>query len=292
MAKDKGHTELAAWLLNSANSVKKKASRGKADQAKRQADEKTRSETAEPAKRQANEVASREAERQGLGWHPDVLATRFQGHDVRAVVPPRSAEFRNIETIFRAEPADGIKRFYFKDRGCEHVEISKIERVQNRDLKDSVDNKRERVKKMMESMGAKYEARVHCRWLFHGAGSTEALESIIENPVSGFAPQMGIGAGGTNLWGWGTYFALNASYSVNAGYCHGCRDEVDDCMILLCLVDTGLSCVGEEHMRFQPRMHPDNKRVTYMSYTDSASNPEIFVTMGDQAYPAYTIHFS
>lgn len=63
-------------------------------------------------------------------------------------------------------------------------------------------------------------------------------------------------------------------------------------MILLCLVDTGLSCVGEQHMRVQPRMHPGNKPVTYMSYVDCASNPEIFVSMGEQAYPAYIIHFS
>jgi hypothetical protein len=28
-----------------------------------------------------------------------------------------------------------------------------------------------------------------------------------------------------------------------------------------------------------------------MSFVDYASNPEIFVTTGEQAYPAYIIHF-
>jgi hypothetical protein len=233
----------------------------------------------------------RDAE-QNLGWHPEVLATRFQGHSTRATVPPRSAEFRDIETIFKAEPADGVKRFYFPNRDCQHMQITKIERVQNRALKDAVDNQRGLGKSMIESMGAKYEAGVHCRWLFHGARSAESLDSIIENPLTGFAPQMGLGLGVVNLWGYGTSFALHASYSVNAGYCHDYLDEDQDCMILLCLVDTGLSCVGEEHMRILPRMHPVNKRVTYLSYIDSASSPEIFVTMGDQAYPAYIIHFS
>ena len=62
-------------------------------------------------------------------------------------------------------------------------------------------------------------------------------------------------------------------------------------MILLCLVECGLSCVGEEHMRIMPKVHPERKQLTYMSYVDYASNPEIFVTMGEQAYPAYIIHF-
>jgi len=227
---------------------------------------------------------------QRLGWHLDAVAARFQGDDLRVTVPPGSAEFLDVQAIFMAEPADGVNRFYFPDRGCEHVTISKIERVQNRDLKDAVDNTRGRVKVMKESMGANYEAGVHCRWLFHGAKCATALESIIENPVSGFAPQMGHRDGGIQLWGFGTYFALHASYSVNGHYCDGCRDEEDDCMIMLCLVDTGLSCVGEKHIRRLPLT--SNKRVAYMSFTDSESNPEIFVTIGEQAYPAYIIHFS
>ena len=109
--------------------------------------------------------------------------------------------------------------------------------------------------------------------------------------MTGFAPQMGLGAGGTNLWGYGSYFARDASYSIHAHYCDNCRDEEDNRMVLLCLVECGLSCVGEEHMRIMPRVHPERKKLTYMSYVDYASNPEIFVVEGQQAYPAYIIHF-
>ena len=49
--------------------------------------------------------------------------------------------------------------------------------------------------------------------------------------------------------------------------------------------------VGEEHLRMMPKVHPQRKQLTYMSYVDYAANPEIFVTMGEQAYPAYIIHF-
>ena len=62
-------------------------------------------------------------------------------------------------------------------------------------------------------------------------------------------------------------------------------------MILLCLVECGLSCVGEGHMHIMPKTHPEHRQLLYTSYVDYASNPEIFVTMGEQAYPAYIIHF-
>ena len=108
---------------------------------------------------------------------------------------------------------------------------------------------------------------------------------------------MRLGRGGVNLWGYGSYFARDASYSIHAGYGRNCRDEEGNKMLLLCLVECGLSCVGEggpggaDPMRIMPKVHPERKQLTYMSYVDYASNPEIFVTMGEQAYPAYIIHF-
>jgi hypothetical protein len=235
----------------------------------------------------------RMAAENGLGWHPNTLRSRFVGDGLRVEVPRGSDEFKNVEAIFKADPAKGVKRFYFQrdDHGTNHLDITKVERVQNPELKDSVDDKRGRFKKMLESFGEQYEAGVHSRWLFHGAGSTDALENIIENPMTGFAPQMGLGNGGTNLWGYGSYFARDASYSVHAGYCNDCRDEDQNRMALLCLVECGLSCVGEGHMRIMPKTHPERRQLPYMSYVDYASNPEIFVTMGEQAYPAYIIHF-
>ena len=235
--------------------------------------------------------ARRDAEN-GLGWHPETLASRFTPADeLRVDVERDSTEWRNVEAIFKADPAPGIKRFYFAHQGTADLSVTRIERVQNRWLKDSVDDKRGRLKTMIESLGARYEGGIYSRWLFHGAGSVDALENIIENPITGFAPQMGLGAGGTNLWGYGSYFARDASYSVHAHYCDTCRDEKDDKMILLCLVECGVSCVGEEHLRIMPKVHPDNKQLVHSSYIDYASNPEIFVTMGEQAYPAYIIHF-
>ena len=64
-------------------------------------------------------------------------------------------------------------------------------------------------------------------------------------------------------------------------------------MVLLCLVECGLSCVGERGMRYMPKTHQPLRGgdLPYMSLVDYASNPEIFVVEGQQAYPAYIIHF-
>jgi hypothetical protein len=207
-------------------------------------------------------------------------------------VPKDSEEFKNVETIFKANPTEGVERFYFSDRGTDHLDITKIERVQNRQLKDSVDNTRGRLKELLESFDEKYQAGVHSRWLFHGAGSADALNKITKDPIRGFRPEAARHDGEKNIWGYGAYFARDAAYSVHGNYCKA-RDDAGKRMVLLCLVECGLSCVGEGHMRIMPETHQQSgdRELPYMSLVDYASNPEIFVVDGQQAYPAYIIHF-
>ena len=240
----------------------------------------------------------RMAAEEWLGWHPATLRSRFVGDvdDGRVEVPKDSEEFKNVETIFKADPADGVERFYFSDRGTDHLDITKIERVQNRELKDSVDNTRGRSKELLERSGEQYAAGVHSRWVFHGARDDKVLGDIIDDPFRGFKPEAANGdPRAVNLWGRGSYFARDAAYCVHAGYGANCRDEEGNRMILLCLVECGLSCVGEGDMNIgmAPKTHqpPGKPKLPYMSFVDYAANPEIFVTNGEQAYPAYIIHF-
>jgi hypothetical protein len=240
--------------------------------------------------------AERRDAENGLGWHPDTLRSRFVGDvdDGRVEVPKGSEEFKNVETIFKANPAEGAERFYFSDRGTDHLDITKIERVQNRELRDSVDNTRGRLKELLERSGEQYEAGVHSRWVFHGARNADVLDSIINDPIRGFKPEASLGdTRAINLWGRGSYFARDAAYCVHAHYCDRCLDEDGKRMVLLCLVECGLSCVGEGHMNIMPKTHqpPRKPRLPYMSFVDYAANPEIFVVEGEQAYPAYIIHF-
>ena len=72
-----------------------------------------------------------------------------------------------------------------------------------------------------------------------------------------------------------------------------CLDEDRNMMVLLCLVQTGIPCVGEEGINHMPKVHADLNPMRYNSFVDCASNPEIFVVQqASQIYPAYVIHFS
>jgi len=171
--------------------------------------------------------------------------------------------------------------------------ITRIERVQNGQLQDVVDNQHGIVHKKLVDAGIDYRGGAHSRWLFHGCGNpkapaadgTAALKSIIENPDRGFAD----GLNTRSLFGFGSYFARDAAYPVNEHLCCA-SDENGVEMVLLCLVEVGLPCVGDEHMKNLPRVHPD-VRLNYTSYVDYAANPEFYVVPGERAYPAYIIHY-
>ena len=100
----------------------------------------------------------------------------------------------------------------------------------------------------------------------------------------------------TGLWGQGVYFARDAIYSVECpGCCDDCYDDDGNKMLMLCLVQTGLPTVGEEHMTEVPKVHEKLKpKISYDTFIDCPSNPEMFATPQGKilAYPAYIIHFS
>ena len=101
---------------------------------------------------------------------------------------------------------------------------------------------------------------------------------MIENPDQGFKPWLNE----RGLWGQGVYFARDAVYSINK-------------MIMLCLVQTGLPTIGEEHLTEAPKVHEEMRpKIQYDTFVDCPSNPEMFVAPQGKslAYPAYIIHFS
>jgi hypothetical protein len=55
-------------------------------------------------------------------------------------------------------------------------------------------------------IGAGCEGGVHTQWLFHGAGSTDVLNSIVNDPMTGFAKELNV----RGLWGHGVYFARDS----------------------------------------------------------------------------------
>lgn len=107
---------------------------------------------------------------------------------------------------------------------------------------------------LLNKIGAGFVGGVHTRWLFHGAGSPEAVSDIINDPIDGFNSLLNE----RGLWGKGLYFARDSAYSYKCpGCCDTCIDDKGHMMVMLCLVSTGIPCVGEEGMKICPKIHPD-----------------------------------
>lgn len=232
-----------------------------------------------------------------LGFEPSQLRRFWQssggtGMDAqhRFVVPEGSDEFKAVEGIFRAEPS--VKRFYVPQRSAARYDVESIERIENGLLQENMDNGYSTVKTKLTRVGAQYENGVHGRWLFHGAGSADTVDAIVADPDQGFKPWLNE----RGLWGKGVYFARDAIYSIECpGCCNTCEDADGNMMVLLCLVQTGLPTVGEEHMKEVPKVHDELRpKISYDTFVDCPSNPEIFVAPQGKtlAYPAYIIHFS
>ena len=147
--------------------------------------------------------------------------------------------FAAVAGLFYSEPSVG--RFYVPNRSTDGLDVRRVERIENGALHETMDAGYGVVKKNLERIGCPYENGVHARWLFHGAGSAEIVDEIVNDPQVGFKPWYNE----RGLWGQGVYFARDAVYSVECpGCCDECYDEEGDRMLMLCLVQTGLPTVG------------------------------------------------
>jgi hypothetical protein len=195
-------------------------------------------------------------------------------------VSPGSQEFDAVTTVFFSAPKETSA--YIGAPGLwQRTKVTKVERIENGLLeRGAADPYYESLRRSIEEQGIQFEDGVHTRWAFHG---TDAVESIIMDPLMGFQPLTSGTRLGT-LWGSGTYFARDARYVVESSFC-SCKK------MLLCLVMTGIPCLGDpdQHGVLPFRQKPHR----YNSAVDSLANPEIFVVHHPgAAYPAYLISFS
>ncbi|XP_073490635.1 protein mono-ADP-ribosyltransferase PARP14-like [Aquarana catesbeiana] len=159
-------------------------------------------------------------------------------------------------------------------KSCEN-KILKILRVQNRDLWLQYQIKK-------QSIDSKNGFTTNEKELFHGTD----FASIQHVNHNGFNRSY---AGKNNtLFGNGTYFAVNANYSVN----YASPGKNGRGHMYLARVLTGLYCVGDKEIKTPPAKNADTPTDLYDSVTDNVQNPSMFVIFNDiQAYPEYHIVF-
>jgi len=232
------------------------------------------------------------AAEQWLGFRPEELHRLWQSEEQRGFdetilfdVSPGTGEYMHIETLFRAQPA--VPRAYtdMNPGMWQDLTMLKVERVENGMQEDGNASPYCRaLERGIEAQGLRFRPGLHTRWAFHGSS---AVEEIVFNPIAGFQPLMS-GSRAAALWGPGTYFARDAKYVYDGGFCKVLPDGSKQ--MLLCMVMTGIPCLGDPTHRGVMPVRQGRHR--YNCSVDSLSNPEIFVTQSPgAAYPAYVITF-
>ncbi|KAL7857936.1 hypothetical protein AOLI_G00180380, partial [Acnodon oligacanthus] len=152
--------------------------------------------------------------------------------------------------------------------------ILKIERVQNRELWEDFQTKRERMRKANKDK--KYEEGE--RLLFHGTKS-DYVDAICNQNVD----MRLSGANGT-VYGQGSYFARDAKYS------HDFTDKYGEKSMFVCRVLVGQYTRGVSSYRRPPAK--DSTGTLYDSCVDNTREPTIFVVFDrPQVYPEFLITF-
>mmetsp|Transcript_14053 Transcript_14053/g.40460 ORF Transcript_14053/g.40460 Transcript_14053/m.40460 type:complete len:151 (+) Transcript_14053:91-543(+) len=139
----------------------------------------------------------------------------------------------------------------------------------------------------IEDQEVAFEPGVHTSWAFHGADAN-AIDSIVNNVVAGFQP-LASGTRGASLWGSGTYFARDARYVADGGFCG--QPAIDGTRrMLACLLMSGIPCLGDpQHKGVLPFRKKPHR---YNSSVDCLASPEIYITQqSGAAHAAYLITF-
>jgi hypothetical protein len=200
-------------------------------------------------------------------------------------VSQESHEFQMVADVFHSPPVQPAA-YAGPDDAWNNVHILRVDRVENGWQEEgSAKPYYSALRRSIEEQNVQFQPGLHTRWVFHG---TDAIESIISNPLAGFQP-LASGSRLGSVWGSGTYFARDAKYVFGGNFCQPAADGTRQ--ILMCLAMTGFPCLGDPDQKgvlpFREKPH------RYHSSVDSLSSPEIFIVQHPSAaYPAYLITFA
>ncbi|XP_064420141.1 protein mono-ADP-ribosyltransferase PARP14 [Latimeria chalumnae] len=192
---------------------------------------------------------------------PDFWDDQKSQEYMSVLLTPTSKEYKEVETLFKIS--------------CANFKIDQIERIQNPALWMNYQIKK-------KSMDTKNGNTKNEKRLFHGT----RLDSINLINKDGFnRSYAGMNAA---VWGNGSYFAMNASYSAHDTYSPADTSGLKH--VYLSRVLTGLHCVGSGGLKAPPPKSTNDPTDMYDSVTDNGQT--MYVIFNDiQAYPEYHIAF-
>ncbi|XP_030287686.1 protein mono-ADP-ribosyltransferase PARP14-like [Sparus aurata] len=177
---------------------------------------------------------------------------------------PSSAEYKSVK--------EGFKRTVAKT-------VMKIERLQNVHLRRAYEAQKKQISDNRRQEGGAFE-----KLLYHGT-TQENCDSIMKTGFNRrFAGQ------NATVYGHGTYFAVNASYSAHPTYSKPAADGSQ--LMFVARVLTGVYTLGSGDMKVPPPRSNSQPHDRCDSVVDKIDNPSMYVVFHDnQAYPDYLITF-
>ncbi|XP_070561328.1 uncharacterized protein [Ptychodera flava] len=192
-------------------------------------------------------------------WEPMPPGKEF----IRFLLNRSSAEFRYVERVFR------------KSVQQENAKINAIERIQNPHIWD----KYQRQKKYMVQKNGDIGLQVN---LFHGTDEQSVTKICRQNF------DFRVAGKNATLFGHGTYFARDASYSDR----YSSDDDHGQRHMFLAYVLVGRYTVGQRSYKRPPEINTRTGEL-YDSCVNRQNDPTVFVIFDrEQCYPAYLINFT
>ncbi|XP_069841184.1 protein mono-ADP-ribosyltransferase PARP15-like isoform X2 [Dendropsophus ebraccatus] len=189
----------------------------------------------------------------------------------------RSSEYQEIRLMETSEEYKDVKEKFFKTTSARIYEITEIKRIQNVAMwKSFTINK--------QNVNEKNPGPKNIRHLYHGTHAN-AIGNINRDGFN----RVYCGKNAT-LYGNGTYFAVESSYSSNDTYSP--PDSNGKKYIYQAAVITGRYCEGKYEYKEAPHINGDPSKGRYDSVVDNVGAPKMFVVFHDDvAYPEYLITF-
>ncbi|XP_025761287.1 poly [ADP-ribose] polymerase 14 isoform X2 [Oreochromis niloticus] len=197
--------------------------------------------------------------------HPLYWDRMAANESVKAVtLESSSAEYRRVKEAFKRTVAKTVM---------------KIERLQNVHLRRTYEAQKKHISDKNAREGGAGE-----KLLYHGT-TWENCHSIVKTGFNrSFTGQ------NATVYGIGTYFAVDASYSAQPTYSKPAADGSQ--LMFVARVLTGVYTQGQATMKVPPPRNPQQPHDRYDSVVDTINNPSMYVVFHDnQAYPDYLITF-